>query len=72
MLIEIWKLFHYSPKKYEVFCAVQDLYNFKKLKMIKAATTRWLSHGRALARFLDRYMNINIYFKQTANHGVFI
>nr|XP_022338341.1 E3 SUMO-protein ligase KIAA1586-like isoform X3 [Crassostrea virginica] len=58
MLIEIWKLFHYSPKKYEVFCAVQDLYNFKKLKMIKAATTRWLSHGRALARFLDRYTAI--------------
>lgn len=40
-----------SPKKYEVFSAAQELYNVKKLKMIKTATTRWLSHERTFARF---------------------
>lgn len=50
-LIEVWKLSLLSPKKYEVFSAAQELYNVKKLKMIKTATTRWLSHDRTFARF---------------------
>ena len=30
-------------------------YDLKSLKLIKAAVTRWLSHGKAVQRGLDRY-----------------
>jgi hypothetical protein len=34
---------------------VQEAYNMTKLTFLRAAATRWLSHGRACSRLLDRY-----------------
>jgi hypothetical protein len=58
LLLGIWKLFHYSPKRYAVFQEIQETYHQKKLKFIRAAATRWLSHGHACVRLLDRYSSI--------------
>ncbi|XP_062569444.1 uncharacterized protein LOC134231500 [Saccostrea cucullata] len=58
LLLGIWKLFHYSPKRYAVFEEIQETYHQKKLKFIRAAATRWLSHGRACVRLLDRFSSI--------------
>ena len=60
ILLAVWKLFHYSPKKYGIFKEIQAAYGMKKPKMIRAAATRWLSHGRACQRLLDRF--VQVYF----------
>ena len=54
-LLAIWKLFHYSPRRFAVFQNVQSAYEDKKITLIRAAATRWLSHGKATVRFIDRY-----------------
>ncbi|XP_052245734.1 uncharacterized protein LOC127854716 [Dreissena polymorpha] len=55
LLLAIWKLFHYSPQRFQVLKAIQEAYGDEKLTLIRAATTRWLSHGNACVRFIDRY-----------------
>ena len=54
LLLGLWKMFRYSPKKGTVLENVQMIYGKKQLKIIKAAVTRWLTHGRASQRILDR------------------
>lgn len=54
-LLSIWKLFHYSPQRFAVFNNVQKVYGSKKITLFRAAATRWLSHGDACIRFVDRY-----------------
>ena len=44
-----------STVKTSIFEEVQKSYDLKSLKLIKAAVTRWLSHGKAAQRVLDRY-----------------
>lgn len=34
---------------------MQNAYELRALKLIKAVVTRWLSHGKAVQRVLDRY-----------------
>ncbi|XP_060564714.1 uncharacterized protein LOC132723924 [Ruditapes philippinarum] len=58
LLLSVWKLFHYSPQKYVIFMDVQKAYGLKNLKMIRAAATRWLSHGRACRRLIERYVQV--------------
>ncbi|XP_033730344.1 uncharacterized protein LOC117319689 isoform X2 [Pecten maximus] len=58
MLLAIWKLFHYSPRRFEVLKGVQELYGEEALSPIRAATTRWLSHGKACIRFINRFQAI--------------
>ncbi|XP_045176529.2 uncharacterized protein LOC123537050 isoform X2 [Mercenaria mercenaria] len=58
LLISIRKLFHYSPRNYAIFQAIQESYGLKKLKFIRAATTRWLSHGKSCVRLIDRYEQV--------------
>ena len=41
--------------KQSIFEEVQQTYNLSSLKLIKAAVTRWLSHGQAGQRDLYRY-----------------
>ncbi|XP_052260782.1 E3 SUMO-protein ligase KIAA1586-like isoform X2 [Dreissena polymorpha] len=55
LLISIWKLFQYSPKKAAVFQHMQEVYGERPIKIVRAATTRWLSHLRACVRFISRY-----------------
>ena len=59
VLLGIWKLFHYSPKKYALFMTVQETYGLKHLPVIRAATTRWLSHGKACVRIIERFVQVN-------------
>ena len=40
LLVLLWKVFHYSPKKYAVFVATQELYDEKPVTLVRAAGTR--------------------------------
>ena len=53
VLLGMWKMFHYSPKKGATMESVQNIYGKKPLEMLKVAVTRWLTHGRASKRILD-------------------
>ncbi|XP_053390185.1 uncharacterized protein LOC128553096 isoform X2 [Mercenaria mercenaria] len=55
VMIAIWKLFKFSAQRFAVFMEVQEAYNMTKLTFLRAAATRWLSHGRACSRLLDRF-----------------
>ncbi|XP_052264230.1 uncharacterized protein LOC127867223 [Dreissena polymorpha] len=47
LLLSVWKMFHYSPKKFATLQEIQATYGLPKLRRIHASATRWLSHGRA-------------------------
>ena len=55
LLLNLYLLLKNSSAKTSIFNEIQQSYNQPSLKLIKAATTRWLSHGRAAQRILDRY-----------------
>ena len=55
MLLSVWKLFKYSTIKKEVFNDMQRVYELTSLKVIKACTTRWLTHGEACWRIISRF-----------------
>ena len=55
MILSVWKLFKYSTIKKEVFNDMQRLYELTPLKVIKACTTRWLTHGEACWRIISRF-----------------
>lgn len=57
-LLGLWKLFEYSPKKLCVFKRVQEVYGQKPLVLIRAATTRWLTHLHACLRVCERFGSI--------------
>ena len=44
-----------SSVKQSIFEEIQQAYEIPSLKLIKAAVTRWLSHGQAGKRVLNRY-----------------
>ena len=76
LLLGIWKMFHFSPKKGAVLEHVQSIYGKRPLKIIKAAVTRWLTHGRASQRILDCFKelletidHICLETKETENRG---
>ena len=48
-------MFHYSSKNRHVLAELQKAYGGKTLQMVKAATTRWLSHGAACKKCGERY-----------------
>ena len=47
-LLGLWKLFEYSPQKFVMFSDLQETYGLKGLALVKAAATRWLSHGKSI------------------------
>ena len=53
LLISIWKTFHFSTIKQSVFGNAQVEYDLKPPKIIKAAVTRWLTHGEACGRVIS-------------------
>ena len=55
-LLAIYKLFDNSPQKFAVFKEVQASYAEKELVLRRAAATRWLSHGDACKRVIQRYV----------------
>ena len=51
-------MFHFSPKKGAVLEKVQSIYSKRLLKILKAAVTRWLTHGRASQRILGFFKKL--------------
>ena len=58
ILLALWKLFEYSPKKFAMFQDVQQAYGLNPLTLLRAATTRWLSHLTACTRLSDRFVQV--------------
>lgn len=54
-LLALWNLFEFSPQKLAVFKHIQSVYGKEPLTILRAATTRWLSHLHAPSRFISRY-----------------
>ena len=50
LLLGLWKTFYFSILK-----ELQQAYGMKSLNIVKAAVTRWLSHGAACKRCRERY-----------------
>ena len=49
------KLFKYSVIKNSIFLEAQEAMNLKPLKILKACTTRWLTHRESCIHFISRY-----------------
>ena len=47
LLLGLWKGFYYSGKNYHILKSIQEAYVVQALNLVKAAVTRWLSHGAA-------------------------
>ena len=48
ILMSVWKIFKYSPKKFSALKEMQALINHSQLKMIKPSDTRLLVHDRSV------------------------
>ena len=57
-LLGLWKVFHYSALNRHIFSQLQEACRMKVLQLLKAAVTRWLSHGAAYKRCRERYEQI--------------
>ncbi|XP_064614032.1 protein FAM200B-like [Liolophura sinensis] len=55
VLLTVWKLFKHSTIKFAVFEEAQAVEGLTPVKILKACTTRWLSHGEACVRILSRW-----------------
>ena len=55
LLLNLFLMLKHSSVKTSLFNEIQQSYDLESLKLIKAATTRWLSHGKASQRVLDRF-----------------
>ena len=55
LLLNLYLLMKNSSVKQSIFEEIQQAYELPSLKLVKAAVTRWLSHGQAVKRVLDRY-----------------
>ena len=47
-LTNLWKFFHYSPKRAESLREIQRVLDIPELKVIKPSDTRWLAHERCV------------------------
>ena len=54
-ILAVWKMMKYSSVKSAVFGAAQSAAGKKSVKLLKCATTRWLSHGEASVRLISRF-----------------
>ena len=49
---------YYSGKNHHILKELQEAYSLKASNLVKAAVTRWLSHGAAYRRYKERYVII--------------
>ena len=52
-IISVWKLMKYYSVKSAVYSKAQIVEELKKLKLLKAASTRWLSQGEATKHLIS-------------------
>ena len=57
-LLLLWKLFEYSSVRCAVFENAQIVDGLKPLKILKACTTRSLTHGETSARVISRFKQV--------------
>ena len=57
-ILALWKAFKYSSVKAAVFNDAQEAESSEKLKLLKASLTRWLPHGAATVRIINRFESI--------------
>ena len=55
LLLSLWKIFKFSTVKQAVFENAQTLRDLPPLKILKACTTRWLTHGDTSVRVISRF-----------------
>ena len=55
LLLNLYLLLRNSTVTSNIFEEVHNAYGLKLLKLMKAVTTRWLSHRKAVQRVLDPY-----------------
>ena len=55
VLLSLLKMFKYSSIKQAIFEQAQESLNLKPLKVLKACTTRWLTHGESCIRIISRF-----------------
>ena len=55
LLLNLYLFMKNGSVKQSIFEEIQQAYKLPSLKLIKAAVTRWLSHGQAGKRVLNRY-----------------
>ena len=58
LLLNLYLLLKNRSVKQAIFDEVQKAYELTSLKLIKAAVMRWLSHGKAAQRVLDRFKTL--------------
>ena len=58
LLLSLWKLFEYSSVKQAGFENAQIVDDLKPLKILKACTTRWLTHGETSATVTSRFKQV--------------
>ncbi|XP_062616029.1 uncharacterized protein LOC134277729 [Saccostrea cucullata] len=58
VLLSLWKLFEHSLRRLTMFQDLQEMYGMKSYALVKAVSTRWLSHEKACSRVIDRYGTI--------------
>ena len=58
VLLQVWKIFKFSTVRNAILEEAQIVEGTKPLKMLKAVTTRWLTHGQAAVRVVERYKSI--------------
>ena len=58
LLISVWKHFKYSSVKQVVFEEAQKSMEQKALKILKACTTHWLTHGETCNRIVPQFESL--------------
>ena len=70
VLLQVWKIFKLSTvRNRKILEEAQIVEGTEPIKMLKAVTTRWLTHGQAAVRVVERYKSIiaacdTIYFER--------
>ena len=54
-ILTVWKTINYSSVKASILVEAQDLQGVEYMKLLKAATTQWLSHGEACFWIICRF-----------------
>ena len=68
LLLGLWKMFHYSPKKWSILGSLQQIYGKKPLKILKTATTRWLTYGKSSERVLECFRDLLLTLDQISTN----
>lgn len=58
VMLTLWKFFKNSSVRTAVYENAQEAEGLKKLKILKASVTRWLTHGQTAIRIINRFSQL--------------